>query len=454
MIEVEPILAYAAENEERFVADLKELLRIPSVSRRREGVEKCVNWLNEHLQNLGMATEVFETGGNPIIIAEMQGKSDKTLLFYGHYDVQPEDPIEKWDHPPFAAEEIDGRIYARGAVDAKGNFFCIIKALESHLKTHGRLPCNVKMILEGEEEVGSPSLEPFIAEHGDLLEADAMVWFDGGIHVDGRAEVCLGMKGMLYVELSVETNDGNDLHSGRAPIVDNAAWRLVWALNSLFTPEGKVAIEGFYDDVLPPSETDRRLMKESKLSEEDLLEKWEIPKLRRNLQYTDEANLLEKLFFEPTCTICGITTGYAGPGSKTVIPARASAKVDLRLVPTQEPGDILEKLRRHLDKHGFCDVEIEVHSSGRASKSSSDAPIVDLVIDIMKTRYGRPVVKPIVEGSGPGGAIELIGVPYVFSRLGPPEDRSHAPNEYTTREAYKKGIATVIEILAKYGQEV
>lgn len=449
---VDDILKYAKDNQRRYVDDLKALLRIPSISARQTGIAECVTYLSAHLAEIGIDNKVYETTGNPVIVGNIKGSSPKTLLFYGHYDVQPPDPVELWDYPPFDAVEVDGRIYARGAVDDKGNFFCIIKALQSYLETHGALPCNVKLILEGEEEVGSPSLQGFFDKHQDVLAADDLVWFDGGIHADGRPEVCLGMKGMLYVDLSVTTNP-RDLHSGKAPLVDNAAWRLVWALNSLFDPSGRVAIPGFYDGVVGPSQRDLDLIASSGLTPASILTDWGISHLRPGYQDLAGAELLRKLYFEPTCTICGITSGYSGPGSKTVTPATASAKVDFRLVPGQQPADILSKLHAHLQDSGFADIQVAAESPMPASKSPADAPIVDMVLDVMRTNYGEPVVKPIVEGSGPGFVFERLGAPYVFSRLGPPEDRSHAPNEYTTTEAFGRGIASVIQLLDRYGKQ-
>lgn len=448
---VEHILKHADDNQDRYVQDLKELLRIRSVSLNRSGVDECVRFLVDHLRSIGMQVSVYDTPGNPIILAELRcpASAAKTLLFYGHYDVQPPDPLDAWEYPPFAAEEHGGRIYARGSVDDKGNFFCIVKAIHSWLEAHGSVPFNIKFVLEGEEEVGSPSIADFLPKHLDLLECDGMVWFDGGIHADGRPEMCLGMKGMAYVELSVDTI-ARDLHSGKAPLVENAAWRLIWALNAIFTPDHRVAIPGFYDDVVGPSAADLGLMSESRLTSADILSDWGAGRLRSGYDDLDGDELLRRLYFEPTCTICGLTSGYQGPGSKTVIPARASAKLDMRLVPNQDPHDIVDKLKRHLITQGFPDIRVGVQSTMRASKSAPDSVLVATMLDVMRTNYGEPVVKPIVEGSGPGYVFENLGVPYVFARLGPPEDRSHAPNEYTTREAYRKGIATVIQFMAEY----
>lgn len=442
-------LTHAAHNEERYVDDLKTLLRIPSVSADPIGVSECVEFLSAHLMGMGMTVRVFETERNPIIVGELKGTSPRTVLFYGHYDVQPPDPIEAWEHPPFAACECDGRIYARGAVDDKGNFLCIVKAIQSYVETAGSLPCSVKFVLEGEEEMGSESIADFVPQNLQLLRCDDMVWFDGGIHADGRPEVCLGMKGMAYVELSVESAV-RDLHSGKAPLVDNAAWRLVWALRSLYGPDQRIAIPGFYDDVVGPSPSDARLIAGSRLTAQDILKDWTIQRLRDGYEGLPGDELLKRLYFEPTCTICGITTGYQGPGSKTVIPHTARAKVDFRLVPKQDPGDIIAKLRSHLCRQGFGDVEVSVDSAMPASKSDPDADVVRKMLDVMRSSYGEPVVKPIVEGSGPGCVFEQLGVPYGFARLGPAEDRSHSPNEYTTREAYRKGIATVIRLIAEY----
>ncbi|MGI6519012.1 MAG: M20/M25/M40 family metallo-hydrolase [Bacillota bacterium] len=448
-IHVEQVLEHAARNEEQYIADLKALLRIPSVSGNASGIAECVEFLSDHLRGLGMRVRIFETERNPIILAELEGASPKTILFYGHYDVQPPDPIEDWEYPPFAAEESEGRIYARGAVDDKGNFFCIVKAIQSYVETLGLFPCSVKLILEGEEEMGSESIEEFLPQNLDLLKCDDMVWFDGGIHADGRPEVCLGMKGMAYVELSAKSLV-RDLHSGKAPLVDNAAWRLVWALNSLYGPDQRIAIPGFYDDVVEPNASDMALISGSGLTPDDILQDWTIERLRSGYEDLSGAELLRRLYFEPTCTICGISAGYGGPGSKTVIPSSASAKVDFRLVPNQDPDDIVAKLKGHLCEQGFGDIEVSVHSTMPASKSDPDADVARKMLDVMRANYGEPVVKPIVEGSGPGCVFEKLGVPYVFARLGPAEDRSHSPNEYTTREAYCKGIATVIQFAAEY----
>lgn len=444
-------MAHAARSEDRFVNDLKTILRIPSVSTSRIGIEQCVRYLVEHLSSIGFNVEVDRTSNNPVLLGFIPGRSDKTLLFYGHYDVQPPDPIELWNTGPFEACEMDGRIYARGAVDDKGNFMCILKAIQSYVEACGEPPCNVKIILEGEEEIGSPGLQQFIMANLSALRCNDMVWFDGGVHSDGRPEICLGMKGMVYVELRVTTNP-RDLHSGKAPLVDNAAWRMVQALNTLVTLDGRVAIPGFYDNVVPPGPRDLEFIGSAGLEKEHLLRDWGIHCLNARSSRLSGADLLRRLFFEPTCTICGMSSGYTGDASKTIVPAEAIARVDMRLVPDQDPAAIVASLRRHLAAQGFGDIEITVRTAMKASKSRADAPIVGLVMDVMKSEYGRPVVKPIVEGSGPGYVFERLGVPYVFARLGPPEDRSHAPNEYTTREAYRKGISAVIRLLDAYSR--
>lgn len=444
------VLQKARDNKEHYVDQLKELLRIPSISSSPEGVKECVNHLFNELMSMGFTAEVFETMGNPIIIAQIKGSTNKTLLMYGHYDVQPPDPLQLWTEPPFAANEVDGRIIARGAVDDKGNFYCILKAIQSYIEASSMPPCNIKLLLEGEEEVGSPSLPSFMEAHKEELKADAMLWFDGGIHADGRPEMCLGMKGMVYAEIEVTSNP-RDYHSGKAPLVTNAAWQLVKILNSIRSEDGNVLIPGFYDDIDEPSEVDVELVKYSKLNREDLIADWKLANLDVSCESLSPEQLLLKLYFEPTCTICGMASGYTGPGSKTVLPAKAIVKIDFRLVPGQDPIKVELALRTHLATLGIEGLEVKTHAGMRASKSAPDAPVVGIVREALEEIYGkRPVVKPIVEGSGPGYVFEQLGAPYVFSRLGPTEDRSHAPNEYTTRETFTKGIETVIYILHKY----
>lgn len=443
---------YASENIEEFITQLQDFLRIPSVAARGEGIDEAVAWLQTRLQATGLEVEVVATTGNPVVIAEAPQVEGPTILFYGHYDVQPEDPIEEWEYPPFEAKRVEDRIYARGAVDNKGNFLCIVNALESYYKTTGAFPCNIKVVVEGEEEVGSPSLPGFMKANAERLSADAMVWFDGGIHPDGRPEICLGMKGLLYTELHVRTNS-KDLHSGKATLVPNAAIRLVQALASIVDENNEVNIKGFYDECIPPNDWELDQLERAGLTAVDLKKKWGVEHLHPKLEQLPPDKLFEALLFNPTCTIGGITAGYQGEGSKTVIPSRASAKVEFRLVPNQDPSVIQKLLRRHLDDHGFKDVEIKLISAMKASKPGGAHETADLLAEVMSQHYRYPLVKPIVEGSGPGIVFEQVGAPYVFSRLGPPEDRSHAPNEYFTVEATEKGTAIVIDLLAQFAAQ-
>ena len=442
-------LEYAQRHIEHFVEQLQEFMRIPSVAARGEGIEDAVAWLTGRLGSAGLSTEVVQTTGNPVVVAEAPRIAGPTILFYGHYDVQPEDPIEEWHYPPFEAERDGDRIYGRGAVDNKGNFLCIVNALESYYQATGEFPCNIKVVVEGEEEVGSPSLPGFMSQHKDRLKADAMVWFDSGIHPDGRPEICLGMKGLLYTELHVRTNS-KDLHSGKATLVPNAAIRLVHVLASLVGENNQVKIAGFYDDCAAPNEWELEQLANADLSAAALKEKWGVEHLHSAFEQVPNAKLFEHLLFDPTCTIGGITAGYQGEGSKTVIPAKASAKVEFRLVPNQDPERILALLKNHLRDHGFADVEVRLISAMKASKPGGGNEIADLLAGVMANYYRYPLVKPLVEGSGPGVVFEEVGAPYVFSRLGPPEDRSHAPNEYFTVPATEKGTAIVIDLLAKF----
>lgn len=445
-------LDYAQNHIERFIEELQDFLRIPSVAARGEGIDAAVSWLDRRLSSAGLTVEVINTTGNPVVVAEAPKVAGPTILFYGHYDVQPEDPIEEWEYPPFDAQRDGDRIYARGAVDNKGNFLCIVNALESYYKTAGGFPCNIKVIVEGEEEIGSPSLPGFMAAHKDRLKADAMVWFDSGIHPDGRPEICLGMKGLLYTELHVRTNS-KDLHSGKATLVPNAAIRLVHALASLVGENNEVKISGFYDECVPPNDWELDQLENADLSAAALKEKWGVEHFHEKYEKLPNAKLFQHLLFDPTCTIGGITAGYQGEGSKTVIPSKASAKVEFRLVPNQDPAHILQLLKEHLAHNGFGDVEVRLISAMKASKPGGGNEIADLLAGVMANYYRYPLVKPLVEGSGPGVVFEEVGAPYVFSRLGPPEDRSHAPNEYFTVPATEKGTAIVIDLIAQFARQ-
>jgi len=442
-------LRVASERADQYVEDLRTFLRMPSIAAQNLGMQEAAEYLAAHFKAIGCdAAQVVPTAGFPVVIAEVKGESDKSVLVYGHYDVQPPEPLEAWPFPPFSAHLENGRIYARGAVDDKGNFYCAVKAVESYLRAGRRPPVTVKFWIEGEEEVGSPNLGPFAREHSDWLKCDGLILQDGGEASDGRTEFNLGMKGMVYLELSVQKNP-RDLHSGKAPVVENAAWRLVWALASMKGPADRVLVEGFYDDVAPVTEAEMACIRENDIPDQVLIDEFGGAPLKKGLTGPE---LFKTLYFEPAMTICGFESGYSGPGQKTVLPAAAKAKMDIRLVPNQRPADIVAKVKRHLADHGFNDIEVKVLGGGGhpAGRTSVDSPVAQALLKAVTEEWGgrRPIVKPSVEGSGPGSVFsDILQIPWALTRFGPKEALMHAPGEYTEVAGYHRGIRTVIKFL-------
>ena len=384
------------------------------------------------------------------MVARRKGQGDKTLLFYNHYDVQPPEPLELWESPPFEPQIRDGKMYGRGVSDDKGHFVARLFALDA-LLAEGDLPCNVKFIVEGEEETASVNLAKFIHEHTDLLKADACVWEFGGVdHTDTPMQY-LGLRGIQYVELTVDLLS-MDVHSGLGgSIFPNAAWRLVWALNSLKGADERILIPGFYDNIQPPSARDRELMSALADVTEEYKARYGVPYFIKGLKGGDELKIEE--VFSPTCTICGLTSGYQGPGSKTVLPARASAKVDFRLIPDQEPKDILAKLRAYLDSHGFTDVKITDLGGDAPARTDPDHPFIKLVVDAAKEVYDKPMtLVPLVGGSGPSHPfVHELGLPVATAGMGYPDTRTHAPNENIRIDLYLKHARHMARVVRKFG---
>jgi acetylornithine deacetylase/succinyl-diaminopimelate desuccinylase-like protein len=410
-------------------------------------------------------------GGFPVVYADSSAASDdrdpgpgagagtgagtsdgRTLICYNHYDVQPEEPVDLWLSPPFEPTEREGRLYARGVSDDKGQLISRIAAMRAIRAVSGGLPVRVKFLVEGEEEIGSIHLPAFVEAHRELLAADACVWESGGVNAEGAPTVQLGMRGILAVELRVRTLS-RDAHSGQAHNLPNAAWRLVRALASLKDEHERILIAGWYDDVREPSETERRLLELMPSDEEVARELYgvrEFVKGHTGLEY-------KAAVYAPTCNIAGIGAGWQGPGSKTVIPALAMAKLDFRLVPDQDPLDLLAKLRRHLDAHGFIDVEVGNTEGGgeRSATTPPDDSFVRLAARTAEEVYGRPaVLVPLVGGSGPMWAFRsVLGTPIVTLGTSDPYTSVHAPNESISLERFAQGIRHMARLLLAYGEE-
>ena len=342
---------YLDSHLDESIAELSKLVAQPSVGAQNLGIKECAELVAGMLRKRGFATEIMPTGnefvvGAPVVFGERKAKSDKTLLFYCHYDVQPPEPLELWETPPFEPSLRGGKLYGRGVGDDKGHIASRLFAIDALLNEYGELPCNVKFIIEGEEETSSVHLHEYVLNNKERLKADGCIWEFGGVDHEETPIQYLGLRGICYVELSVETA-ATDVHSGiGGSIFPNAAWRLVWALNCLKGPGERIRLPGFYDKVRKPSARDLELMAALPEISAAYKKQYGVKSFIKGL--TGGVELRVEEVFTPTCTICGLTSGYQGPGSKTVQPAKASAKVDFRLVPDQRPVDVLEQLRLHL----------------------------------------------------------------------------------------------------------
>jgi acetylornithine deacetylase/succinyl-diaminopimelate desuccinylase-like protein len=405
------------------------------------------------LEARGFTAEILPTEGAPVVVAERLGRNrDRTLLFYNHYDVQPAEPLDLWETPAFEPSVRDGKLYARGVSDDKGHLTSRLFAIDALLDETGELPCNVKFVVEGEEEIGSVHLPDFVRENKAKLAADACIWEFGGVDHREVPMQYLGMRGICYVELSVETAKV-DVHSGLGgSIFPNAAWRLIWALNSLKDSDERVRIPGFYDPVVPPMERDIEIAKALPEIAEEYKSRYGIDRFLKGLTGGVELFLAE--VFEPSCTICGLTSGYQGVGSKTVLPAKASAKVDFRLVPDQTPPQVVEQLRAHLDAEGFSDVQIDFLGGGPPARTNPDDPFIQLVIDSANQVYDQPMeMVPMVGGSGPNHAfIHELRVPVATAGVGYPGANAHAPNENLRLDLYLLGAKHIARILNDFGK--
>lgn len=445
---------YLDTHLDRSIDELKRLAAQPSVAAQNWGLKECAALVAEMLQARGFTVEIIPTDGAPVVYGERAagsaGNLAKTLLIYNHYDVQPPEPLELWETPAFEPTLRDGKLFGRGVSDDKGHITARLFAIDALLDADGGLPCNIKFIIEGEEEASSVHLKDFITANRERLKADACIWEFGGVDHREMPMQYAGLRGICYVELSVETAK-TDVHSGLGgSIFPNAAWRLVWALGTLKGPDERIRLEGHYDTVVPPTARDRQLMAALPDTDEEYRNRYGI---QHFLKDRSGVELRVAEVFEPTCTICGLTAGYQGPGSKTVLPAKASAKIDFRLVPDQTPEQVLAALRKHLDAHGFSDVKIDFLGGEPAGRTDLDDPFLELVVQTATPVYGAPMqVVPLVGGSGPNHPfLEQLGVPIATCGLGYPGTLAHAPNENARLDLYLKHAKHIVRILKTWG---
>jgi acetylornithine deacetylase/succinyl-diaminopimelate desuccinylase-like protein len=450
---LDKIDAYLQNHLDESVAELSRLVAQPSVGAQNWGIRECAELVAEMLRRRGFEVRVMPTPGAPIVFGERKGKSAKTLLFYNHYDVQPPEPLELWETPPFEPSLRDGKLYGRGVSDDKGHLVARLFALDALLAEMDELPCTVKFIIEGEEETSSANLPGFVRQNLDLLRADACIWEFGGVDHEETPVQYLGLRGICYVELAVETA-AIDVHSGLGgSIFPNAAWRLVWALNTLKGPDERIRLPGFYDKVRPPSPRDVELLAALPETSEVYKQQFGVKTFIKGL--TEGVDLRVEEVFSPTCTICGLTSGYQGPGSKTVQPARASAKVDFRLVPDMQPEDVLDQLRRHLDAEGFADVEVTYLGGQAPARTDPDDPFVRLVCETGDEVYGKPHrLIPLSGGSGPNAPfVHDLGLPVATAGLGHPDGRGHAPNENIRLDLYLNHARHMARLMLAFAEE-
>lgn len=445
------VYSYIDENSERFVNELVELVKKPSVSATGEGIEECAEAVKELMEKTGLEVKVIlEKDGNPVIYGEIKSeKSNRTLLFYNHYDVQPPDPLEEWDSPPFSGEIRGGKIYGRGVSDNKGNLVSRLKAVEAILKTAHELPANIKFVVDGAEEIGSPHFAPVVKRYADLFSADACIWEFGGTNRHGNPCLYLGLKGILSVELQAK-GAKRDVHSANAPIIPNPAWRLVQALNTIKNEKDKIIIHGFYENVEEPSAEEIECLKRIPFEEKETKKELGLKEFLHGLTGLEA---LKALLFNPTCTINGIHSGYGGAGSKTVLPCKAFAKLDFRLVPKQMPDEILKKLKLHLRNKGFEDIKVTKYGSTEPTRTPVNHPFVSLLASVAEKVYGKKaVIYPTSAGSGPMHLFRnWLNIPVVSAGCSYPEARGHAPNENLPIELFIKGVKFMATIINDFG---
>ncbi len=434
----------------KFVDEIIRLTAQPSVSARHEGIEECASMVEGMLRDIGATTKVLRVeGAAPLVYGEVKSnRSKKTVMFYNHYDVQPEEPLELWHSPPFRPEIRDGRIYGRGVSDDKGELVSRLKLIEAYMKTAGEPPCGVKFCFEGEEETGSVHLGEYVSRYPELFNADGVIWEYGTVDLEGRPKVTLGVKGMMYLEFVIQSLS-QDAHSSYAAALPSAPWRLVRLLSLIKDNNERILVPGWYDGVETLDDDELKVLKDMPFDAGSFMKNYGAQTLLGGM---DGEQAKKALVQRPTANIAGIWAGYTGPGSKTVLPREMHAKLDFRLVPNQDPDDLLRKLRRYLNDKGFADARIDVESMEPAARTSYRHPFARAAITAAEKTYGE---RPVVELSSPG-----TGPLYIFTRrynmpsvdigVSSEDGGIHAPNENLKLDLLQKGIHWIAETIESF----
>ena len=442
---MDKVIDFINVNRDRYLDELKALLAIPSISalpQHAGDVRRCAEWCAEEMRRIGLQNvRLIDTPGNPVVYGDWLGAPGApTILFYGHYDVQPVDPLELWESPPFEATIRDGEIYARGSADDKGQVFMHFKAIEAHMKQNGRLPVNMRIILEGEEEVGSVNLDDFIRAHKSDLGADVVVISDSPMFARGVPSICYGLRGLVYFQIDLR-GSSTDLHSGSfGGAVANPAIVLAQMLAQMKDRGGRIKIPGFYDDVVPLQEEERQAWASLPFNEKKYKKDFGIPKVYGESDYTT----LERTWARPTFEVNGLLSGFTGEGAKTVLPAVAMAKVSMRLVPNQDPDKIARLFDDYIHKVApkTVDVKVTRMHGGKPWMTSYDNPYVQAAGRAIEKGFGQRPVFTREGGSIPVVSTfqEELGLPSVLFGVGLPDENAHAPNEKLDVGNFHNGI--------------
>ena len=442
---MDKVIDFINVNRDRYLDELKAFLAIPSISalpQHLADVKRCADWCADEMRRIGLhSVRLIDTPGNPVVYGDWLGAAGApTILFYGHYDVQPVDPIDLWESPPFDATIRDGEIYARGSADDKGQFFMHFKAVEAYMKQTGRLPVNIKFILEGEEEVGSAHLDDFVRAHRGELGADVVVISDSPMFARGVPSMCYGLRGLVYFQIDLR-GSSTDLHSGSfGGAVANPAMVLSQMLAQMKDRGGRIKIPGFYDDVVPLQDEERKAWASLPFNERKYKKDFGIPKVFGESGYTT----LERTWARPTFEINGLLSGFTGEGAKTVLPAVAMAKVSMRLVPNQDPDKIAKLFEEYVHEVAPKTVEVKVTRmhGGKPWMASYDNPFIQAAGRAIEKGFGQKPVFTREGGSIPVVSTfqEELGLPSVLFGVGLPDENAHAPNEKLDVGNFHNGI--------------